>query len=232
MAEGAQDRPPRPADRVVAIVNWLNRWWDAPREKSKAADWALVALTVLVAIAAFWSAHIFWRQLHDTEVAFRLEERAWIGFKFVEGNLNFTLNESFLIPTELVNTGKTPAKNVHGYIVTGVFKNGEHLDFSYTADTKHPFYVIQAGTIFPGGKITESFEAEQHGATKAEPILFTEPLKNELFTPHKSYIIVYGKIIYDDIFGTEHWTTYCRYVLHPELISDECIRYNDTDNNK
>jgi len=41
----------------------------------------------------------------------------------------------------------------------------------------------------------------------------------------KSLVVVHGKIEYGDIFGTNHWTTYCRYVLHPELISEQCTRY-------
>ena len=61
--------------------------------------------------------------------------------------------------------------------------------------------------------------------------VFTAPLKDEIFNA-QSLIVVHGRIIYNDIFGTEHWTTYCRYVLHPELISEECTRHNDTDDNK
>ena len=160
---------------------------------------------------------------------FRQDERAWMAFKFMEGNLTLTIGKSFLVPTELVNTGKTPAKNVHGNIVVGVFKKGETLDFTYTLG--HANYGIRAGTIFPTGKIMESFEGIKHGRKQAEPIIFTAPLKDELFNAH-SFIIVHGKIIYDDIFGIEHWTTYCRYVLHPELISEQCTRYNDTDDNK
>jgi hypothetical protein len=51
--------PPTPGEFVDAILHWLRHWWGAPREKSKAADWALAVLTVLIAVAAFWnSVHI------------------------------------------------------------------------------------------------------------------------------------------------------------------------------
>ncbi len=152
-----------------------------------------------------------------------------MGFKFMEGSITFTLQKSFLVPTQLINTGKTPAKNVHGNIVVGVFKKGEPLDFTYTPG--HAHYFVQAGTIFPNGSITESFEAIKHGQDKAEAIIFTRPLKDELFSG-QSILVVHGKIEYSDIFGVKHWTTYCRYVLHPELISEECTRYNDTDDNQ
>jgi len=152
-----------------------------------------------------------------------------MAFKFVEGSLTLTIGQSFLVPTELVNTGKTPAKNVHGNIVVGVFRKGEPLDFSYSPG--HANYEVRAGTLFPSGKIVETFEAIKHGQEHAESIVFTAPLKDEIFNA-QSLIVVHGRIIYNDIFGTEHWTTYCRYVLHPELISEECTRHNDTDDNK
>ena len=165
----------------------------------------------------------------NADANFRIDERAWMAFKFMEGNITFTVDKSFLVPTELVNTGKTPAKNVHGNIVVGVFKKGEALDFTYSPG--HANYAVRAGTIFPNGKIVESFEAIQHGQEHAEPIVFTTALKDELWNA-KSFVVVHGRISYNDIFGKEHWTTYCRYVLHPELISEECTRYNDTDDNK
>jgi hypothetical protein len=164
----------------------------------------------------------------NADINFRRDERAWMAFKFMEGSLTFTLDKSFLVPTELVNVGKTPAKNVHGSIVVGVFKRGEPLDFAYSPG--HASYKVMAGTIFPNGKIAESFEAIKHGQDRAEAIVFTRPLKDELFSG-QSFIVVHGRIEYGDIFGTTHWTTYCRFVLHPELISEECTRYNDTDNN-
>ena len=154
---------------------------------------------------------------------FKMDERAWMGFSFAEGNLTLTLNKSFLVPTELVNTGKTPAQNVHGDIVVGVFGRVNRLTSPMAQDTRTTAW--RRERFFPGGKIVESFEAIRHGQRKAEPIIFTAPVKDEIFSGG-SFIVVRGRIEYNDIFGTEHWTTYCRYILHPELISDECTRYN------
>ena len=185
--------------------------------------------TWLAVIAAAIYAGITFLQWRDANSNFKQDERAWMAFKFVEGSLTLTIGQSFLVPTELVNTGKTPAKNVHGNIVVGVFRKGEPLDFSYSPG--HANYEVRAGTLFPSGKIVETFEAIKHGQEHAESIVFTAPLKDEIFNA-QSLIVVHGRIIYNDIFGTEHWTTYCRYVLHPELISEECTRHNDTDDNK
>jgi hypothetical protein len=200
------------------------------------ATWAaFVAATIYAGIAVLqWrankrAAEATVQGVTNADKSFKQDERAWMAFKFVEGSITFTINKSFLVPTELLNTGKTPAKNVHGNIMVGVFEKGEPLDFSYSAG--HANYKVQAGTIFPSGKIVESFEGIKHGQERTEPIIFTVPLKNDLFSA-KSFIVVHGRIDYKDIFGIEHWTTYCRYVLHPELISEECTRYNDTDDNQ
>lgn len=86
--------------------------------------------------------------------------------------------------------------------------------------------------MFPDGSIEESFQGMRTGENgNAEAIVLRKPLWEEIRTG-QSFIIVHGIITYRDIFGTEHWTTYCRYVTNPSLISDECTRHNDTDNNQ
>lgn len=199
--------------------------------------WAELVVGFFVVVYTIVSICLWRAAQHANEIAsqgvtnadknFRRDERSWMAFKFVEGSITFTLQKPFLVPTQLINTGKTPAKNVHGNIVVGVFKKGEPLDFTYTAG--HAHYGLEAGTIFPNGSIVESFEAIKHGQDRVEPIIFSVPLKDELFNG-QSFLVVHGWIEYSDIFGTKHWTTYCRYVLHPDLISPECTRYNDSDN--
>jgi hypothetical protein len=194
---------------------------------------ALSGLTLVAVIVYAVLTYKQWREMKRSTDAvmtnFKTDERAWMGFKFMEGSLTLTVGKSFLVPTQLVNTGKTPAKNVHGSVRVGIVKRDEPLDFTYAPG--HAHYELSAGTIFPAGFINESFEAEQHGPDKPEAILLTKPMLDDIFNG-KSIIVVHGKIVYNDIFGTEHWTTYCRYVLHPEIISPECMRYNDTDDNK
>lgn len=187
-------------------------------------------VTVLLWCAARNANRISREGVANADRNFRIDERAWIGFKFVEGTMTFTIGKSFLVPTELVNSGKTPAKNTHGNIVVGVFRKGEPLNFDYSPGHGNTNYAVQAGTIFPNGGITESFEALEHGIGQKQPLILTPAIKDQLFSG-ESYLIVHGKIEYWDVFGKYHWTTYCRYVLHPEIISPECMHYNDTDKN-
>jgi len=41
-----EHNPPTQSQVMEAIVYWLRHWWDSPREKSKAADCVMVALTL------------------------------------------------------------------------------------------------------------------------------------------------------------------------------------------
>lgn len=170
------------------------------------------------------------RSLKTSIESFRIDERAWIGFSFSEGNITFTQGKSFSVPTELINTGKTPARRIAGHVIVRVVTKGEPLDFDYTPGRVNTAYLINAGTIFPGGAgIKESFEALAHG--RKEALILTKPIMDDILAA-RSFVVVYGDITYVDIFGIDHWTYYCRYVTAPSLISEQCIKYNDTDNNK
>ena len=157
---------------------------------------------------------------------FQIDERAWIGFSFIPGNLTFTVGKPFFVPTMLLNSGKTPAKNVSGEIVVGIFPRGSPIDFSYAPG--HAHYVINAGTVFPNGKFEESFEGIEHGQSQAQAIIIDKPLLAQLLSSSR-LVIVHGRIRYCDVFGNSHWTSYCRVVSNPSLIPDDCMRYNRTD---
>src|SRR3984893_10945260 len=177
---------------------------------------ALIILAYTVISILLWIANRHANE--DANRNFRRDERAWMAFSFAAGNLTFTIGKTFLVPTDLLNTGKTTAKNGEGNIVVQMVETGEDLAFSYTPG--HANYRVQAGTIFPGGHITESFEGIRHGTDQAEAIVITKPLFQDIISG-RSLVVVHGKITYRDVFGTEHWTTYCRYVTNPSLISEE-----------
>jgi hypothetical protein len=83
-----------------------------PREKSKAADWVMVGLTVAVAIAAFWSACIFQSQLSEMHRATIIDQRVWIGLVAVEMETPEGVFSGPKLGFRFVNSGKTPASEV------------------------------------------------------------------------------------------------------------------------
>jgi len=216
---------------------------NSPSELSKEVHWTQHAMLItqiglgLIGIAALGIYTLQWREMRKATRAtqdsvtnadrnFRRDERAWVSFSFGPGSVTFTIGKPFLVPTLLINTGKTPAKNVEGNIVVGVFERGKPLDFSYAAG--HANYRVAAGTIFPNGSITESFEGIEHGTDHANAIIITKSLAEEILT-NRSLVIVHGRITYYDIFGDQHRTTYCRVVSNPSLIPEDCTHYNNTD---
>jgi hypothetical protein len=76
-ADGTEG-PTSPSEVLVIVLNWLRHYWDAPRKKSKSADWARAALTLIIAGAAFWSAFIFNSQLRAIRKHFEVTDRPWI----------------------------------------------------------------------------------------------------------------------------------------------------------
>jgi hypothetical protein len=216
---GYNDRPLLPPE----IREWLKRYWNTPRIRSKWTDVATVTLTAVIAAFAGWSIYVFDGQLQEMHKAtviadrnFRIDERAWIGFTLAGDHITFTLGKPFLVPTEILNTGKTPARDVEGNVAVRIVEKDASIDFSYAPG--HANYRIHGGTLFPGGKIIESFEGIQHGAENAEPIIITKPLGQKIMNA-QSFVIIHGRITYQDEFGTEHWTTFCRNVTDPSAIS-------------
>ena len=128
---------------------------------------ALVILTLLTLKQIKRQADLAQKQLTESIALFRTDERAWMGFSFMGGNLGLTIGQSFLVPTELLNSGKTPARQIMGDIVVRVIAKGETLDFDYTPGHGNTAYQINAGTIFPKGTIKEFFEGLVHGRKEA-----------------------------------------------------------------
>ena len=161
---------------------------------------------------------------------FRLDERPWVGISFTAAaKITVTVGKSFFVPVTLINSGRTPAKNVTGNVAVDLLRNGEAIKFSYTPGRAS--YKIFAGTIFPTGAIDRSFESIHHGPQRAEATIVTKEIFDSLLA-NRTLAIVHGRIEYSDPFGTPHWTTFCRNVFNPSVIPIDCMKYNDTDNNK
>lgn len=118
-----EQHPPTPSEFIVLIRDWLDRRKNAPREKSKAADWAIAGLTVLIAIAAFWSAFIFQGQLEEARRLTEISERPWLsveisplsGISWTKGAAPASgLNGSpfMKLKVSIKNVGKSIAKDV------------------------------------------------------------------------------------------------------------------------
>jgi hypothetical protein len=140
-----------------------------------------------------------------------LDQRAWLGIIASDETQTMpeTANQPFIIRLGIVNTGKTPAMNVR--TVTS-------FDFSPSGSTPNyaqidAYLKDYSGVIFPGAKPAIEFPI---GATNASGERI--PLNEEQFHSidnGDTRIDVFGKILYDDIFGVHHWTVFSLYVRAP-----------------
>src|SRR5581483_9072814 len=79
LASDRDENAPTPSEFLKLIGNWLEHYWDAPREASRWTDLTMVVLTVLIAAFAGWSAWIFQGQLAQGERDTGGSERGWVG---------------------------------------------------------------------------------------------------------------------------------------------------------
>jgi hypothetical protein len=121
--------------------------------------------------------------LTDSRRQFRVEERPYVG-------LNFDIIKPGDIKISMTNSGKTPAYNCHfdGRSITATI--GFRVMVVNTEPTAVPI---------PGNGGTTSIPATLN---------LPEPLNTE-FTNGRQNVTATGKFLYSDIYGCEHWTTFC-----------------------
>ncbi len=169
-----------------------------------------------------------------SEKTMRLDQRAWINASISQAPL--IDGQPIKMPLKLVNTGKTPAVNVDGVIVVNLLSQNEQPDFAYR--TGHPRLRFEGGTFLPG--IPSDYllpVLPKHLALEKplNPILCTPEIRQNIENG-SAYIVVHGKVTYDDIFGISHWLTFCTYShnvpgLPTQPTASTCGKYNDVDRN-
>jgi hypothetical protein len=189
--------------------------------------WKQILEVVAVVAGTFYAILAYW-QWHTMHRSLLVDQRAWISVVIPS---EFQLEgASIPAPIQLTNTGRTPAKDVEGDIVATVLKKGEEPLFDYSV--AHSYERLHAGAIFPNNPIHTTITVARYGPQIPEPIVPTPEFRHEIATG-QSFIIFYGKITYADIFGVQHWTTFCTGSGSAIQLNDvkKCVSYNDVDNN-
>jgi hypothetical protein len=151
------------------------------------------------------------KSIETTRDSIRLDQRAWIVLRGLDGVPQ--LNQPWSIKAYLINTGRTPAKNVR------VSCNVEPSASEAAASFHELPY--QAATLYaPGdpGNYCEMFP-------------LTIPTMNQkaldLLANKQDIMFVFGSASYEDIFKRPHWMTFCR-VMHPDGKAwDRCTAHPD-----
>ena len=178
-------------------------------------EWASLITNGVLATATVGALWVIYRQLKETQRTARLQQRAWVGVHNITGTGPIP-NQPFSITIQIRNTGKTPARKVRTSIYFQDLNAGEIPDFSNDSSTPY------------GVKSLAPDERDDRTIDVFTPVTQAQ-LDDWKF--QKKVFWIAGKIFYQDIFGCEHWTTFC-YEWHENLkgYTDYKI-HNETDDN-
>lgn len=185
--------------------------------------WWMRALEGLGIFSAIVYAAITWCMWRDSHNNFILGERAWISFdKLVlpsESDIkeDATLTSSFLIK----NTGKTPARRAAGAWAIMVQRANEPIQFSY-----QNAYMSLAAAL-PSDYPWENKVSRMKDSFN--PQTLTKDEVADLLSG-RSYVVLYGVVLYRDAFGSDHWLQMCGYAAffkRSSVNAIPCVAYND-----
>lgn len=181
-------------------------------------------LGTIVGVAAVAYSLITYGQWVDARKNFTLDERAWLKINVLTpiSDANTTIKDfkDLRCPFEIVNVGKTAA--LHVSLVT----SAEIVHRHDTPSLGYPDHAIQGGTtgmLFPGESL------KSNGGSLAVVIDSERIALNE----GEAYVVYYGKLVYQDIFGKSHETRACAWSsavnAGGSFSARPCTDYNYTD---
>jgi hypothetical protein len=217
----AQSREKKESEIGAAVAIAINTSADTvpqyeqrQRKKEHNLQWGLFWVTLFGAISAaaaaagaFYYAGIAKGQLgqmkaqtQDTEQTVRLDQQAWVTVNDVKGTV--TNNRTMAI-VYLVNSGKTPARNLQIWIAGEVSES----------------------------EPTEIYQKKLPGAGLLGPnVPYRIPLTaNGQYSPSQGTIYIHGRAEYRDIFDAPHWTKFCYYWVPADKGFAPCLFHNETD---
>jgi hypothetical protein len=219
VANNNREFSPQPSEVLKSFCEWLHGFHNN-REKSKAADWALVLLTFLTAVAAFVSAWLFQAQLTEQRRSYRLDERAWVEIEPVKAqNIEGKRFDFSIIPK---NIGKTAARNVSFRVAAGSSVEDEADDEKELAFERERFEKELKKEL----KASKSGNVLVPNSEPPVPLNFRGHARGE-----KNFYTVVGLFNYVDQFDVPHWKTFCLSATEKPGELEYCTYGNDEDNN-
>lgn len=197
-------------------------------KRSSFTDWCIAAFTLVLTVVAIYQLIVTGGQL-DT---MRKDQRPWLKIiNATPDNIVLTEGQTALGSIQVLNSGKTPAKDVHLEVTMQKLRSDEIP----SPDWGRPHVIASTGTVFPN--VTSKPLAFGLGKEEINASGFTAITQDDVqqFDTGKVYFVVYGKAIYTDFFGTDHWTHFCVYRVNGNIDvsvpARPCTQYNDVDNN-
>jgi hypothetical protein len=196
-------------------------------ERSSLTDWLLALFTLALVVTAIYQIMITGRQLH----AMRQDQRAWVKITSPEP-LATGEGIPVVAPVHMLNTGKTPALNYIGEAVVKLVPIKQEPDFDYSQlDHGH----TNGGILYPNDPrdINASIYAKDAWANNnpsPTPLTLSHD-DYKSFYDGKSYIVVYARVRFLDIYGVSHSTQFCNWSTNAASPTIKCAEYNRVDDN-
>jgi hypothetical protein len=202
------------------------------------------AVTVWSVTLAALVAVIYFFQLRSMQAANDLarrnseqNSRAWVSIH-ESGELHFVRDEPIKAPFKILNTGSTSAKHVY---VQFWIRMIPITDNPYLPENG-PRFVGEVGSLLPFSEnisdtVMQVSAVRQRSTTPPSSDSENWPLSNQEasdFIAGSNYILIFGRVTYDDIFGMSHFTQYCAFHANGKAAphAASCAAYNGEDNNQ
>lgn len=190
----------------------------------KPPDSALALWGVLLgAVVAF----IYFMQWQAMNRAMEIDQRAWIAITNADLpaiNDSMTSLRAFV---RIMDSGKTPAKRVQEQFILEQVRNGDEPTLDYSVS----HMAAERKVIFPN-----SFDDIPVALMTNAPGLNLVPITPtdiREFEHGDTFFVLFGRVDYSDIFGTEHWVKFCTWkgnqLTGRTFTAKKCTDYNDTD---
>jgi hypothetical protein len=152
-----------------------------------------------------------------------LGERAWIFPQEIHTESEskmYEVNKPLVVRITFHNTGRSPATNVRAVTTMGF----AHSNGSIPKRIPKTWDYSKLGSVFLGTVQVGESPASGHYAV----IPMVQQADYDAIASDRLHVFIYGKLTYCDIFGKEHWTSFCYH-----LMSDGgyaiCENNNDVD---
>jgi hypothetical protein len=184
--------------------------------------WKIILEVSGVAILAIYTlgTYLQWNTMGHT---LRAEQRAWVTIKTADASPQLAEGRPIMAPISIVNTGKTPAKKPVLDTVVESVRNGDSPRLAYS----FPHFNLTTGVVWPNDP--RQFNAPLLDSAGNAQVV-TPAMSADLLSG-KSFIVVYGRIEYDDVFNAKHWTQFCKFYSYTSgnYTAEKCTDYNGID---
>ncbi len=157
--------------------------------------------------------------LEAGSAASRVDQRAWVGIgQLIPRPDVFKVGKPAHVNVGITVKGKTPARDIETYTYIDPAPDGSPPPFSYGA-RGHVFL----GVLFPDNERFVVLPISAVGEDVLSAATLQSLIKGDVF------LYVHGQIFYKDIFGRDHWTTFCQCVMNYEgpVNFGTCTEHND-----